>query len=422
MNHSYRKPLCGLVLFVAGLAPQAALADDPYDPPYDFNRSWTPELGTPASKISPLCGDVYEVQPAGWSLGDDCPTSQWGVADRIVSTYGPRLQKDGNDENFDFHRGVDFRTVEMEADNDANGGAPDHTTPIANPRPVFAVAAGTLVDWDLDATEGYLVIVEHRDLGLYTRYKHLSSVAPILGKSPGDSIDAGEYLGLTGRSQSGNHHLHFEVRKVTADGDATHVDEQLEATWMRNAVHPLRFVPYDPSATTTTVTVTRDADDAPTVEVETGRFDLRRVFLSTCVWSSATATCNFPFVVPGNVPIDGYYVNPPFVDFELANYEYTHRGPSWWWTFQADAPDECPYAGDPETGHTDLDDYDGDRHLAEEDTTEHTFNGVTTEVFGSSTSYHRIFHFDAAPQWESGCAVATVTFVDGSFVQEDVCW
>jgi Peptidase family M23 len=418
MKLRYRRPLCGLLLIAAWAAPQPAFADVPYNPPYDFDWTWTPEITAPAARISPLCADVVEVQPAGWVLGDNCPTSQWEEPDRIVSTYGPRRQGD----DFDFHRGVDFRTVEMEADNDANGGNPTHTTPIDNPRPVFAVAGGTLVDVDLDANEGYLVIVEHRDLGVYTRYKHLSSVTPLLSKSPGDPIAAGEYLGLTGRSSSGNHHLHFEVRKVTPDGDTSHVDEQIEATWMRNAVHPLRFVPYDPSATTTTVTVSRDADDSPTVEVETTRWDLRRVFVTTCYWNVATGTCHFPFFLPGSVAIDGYYVHPPFADFELANYEYTHRGESMWVTFQGGEADDCPYAGDPETGHTAVDDYDGDRHLAEEDTTEHTFNGVTTEVFGSSTSYHRIFHFDAATKWTSGCAIATVTFVDGSTVQETFCW
>ena len=412
-------PLCGFLLIASSIAP-LAFADDPYNPPYDFDWNWTPETSAPANLISPLCGDVVEVQPAGWTLGDGCPSSQWGLPDRIVSTYGPRKQ----DDDFDFHRGVDFRTIEMEADNapDENGDDPTHTTPIDNPRPVFATAAGSFVEVDYDSDDGYLVVVEHRALGVYTRYKHLSEIdSAILSLGQGDPVAAGRYLGLTGRSQSGNHHLHFEVRKVTPDGDTSHADEHTEATWMRNAIHPLRFVPYDPPKGTTTVTVTRDAGDSPTVDVDTDRWDLQRVFVTTCYWSSTTNSCHFPFFLPGSVPIDGYYVNPPFTDFELANYQYTHRGASRWDDFQVGGVDECPFVSDPDTGH-DGEDYDGDYHLAEENVTTHSFNGVTTDVFGSSTHYHRTFHFDSAMQWTSGCAFATVTFLDGTEVEEDLCW
>ncbi len=406
------------VLIVLALA-SPALADFPYNPPYDFNWDWTPDVSAPSVKISSLCGDVVTAAPGGWSLGDDCPVSQWKTSDRIVSTYGPRKQAD----NFDFHRGVDFRSVEMELDNapDANGNEPDHNTPINNPRPVFAVADGEIVGVEFDADDGYLVIVGHRALGVYTRYKHLSWVDPnVSGLPQNSSIVAGQYLGQTGRSKSGNHHLHFEVRKVTPDGDSNVGDEHIEASWKRNAVHPLRFVPYAPPQNTTTLSVSLDANDNPTVDLDTDRWDVRRVYVKTCIWSAITKTCNFPFWIPGSVPVDGYYVHPPFTDFELSSYEYTHRGASWWPTFQTGGQDECPYVNDPDTPHGSS--YDGDRHLDKADTTVHTFNGVKTEVFGSSTHYHRIFHFEQVPMWTSGCAIATVHFVNGDTAQANTCW
>ncbi len=412
------KLFCSIVLIVLPIA-SPALADVPYNPPYDFNWDWTPELSDPKAKVSPLCGDVVTAQPLGWSLGDDCPMSQWGKSDRIVSAYGPRKQGS----SFDFHRGLDYRTVEMESDNDsdANGNEPDHETPIHHPRPVFAVTDGEFIGVEDGGDDGWLVIIAHRSRGIYTRYKHLSSVDPnVSGLPQHATIVAGQYLGQTGRSESGNHHLHFEVRKVTPDGDSDLDDERKEATWKRNAIHPMRLVPYSPPQNTTTVTVSLSAKNKPVVDLDTDRWDVRRVSLVTCIWNPTLNICNFPFWIPGSIPVDGYYINPPFTDFELTNYQYTHRGPSQWVNFQSGGQDECPYVNDPATAHGS--DYDDTQHLDKSGTTVHTFNGVKTEVFGSSTHYHRTFTFEQAMMWSSGCAIATVHYVNGDTTQDNVCW
>ena len=392
------------VLMVALMAAAAAKADVPFNPPYDFNWDWTPAISTPNELISPLCGDVVEAEPEGWSLGDDCPQSQWDTPDRIVSTYGPRKQSD----NFDFHRGLDFRTAKMELDN-------AHSNAIEYSRPVFAVADGEFVEVEDDGNDGWLVVIAHRALGVYTRYKHLSEVdSNVSGLSQNASISAGQYLGKTGRSASGNHHLHFEVRSVTPDGDSSVTDEHIEASWKRNAVHPLRLVPYDTTGTTTTLSVSVDASGTPTADLTTTRWDVRRVSIDVC--ETVGGTCDYPDPAPNSARVDGYHQDPPFFDFEHSSYEYTHRGASRWSTFQSDGADECPYVSAHGTS------YDGDLHLDEDNTSEHTFNGVTTEVFGSSTQYRRIFDFEEVVTASVGCARATVTFVNGDTVQDTHCW
>ncbi len=397
-------PLCGVLIIALAVAP-AALADFPYNPPYDFDWDWAPDITVPDELISPLCGDVLEVAPAGWSLGDDCPESQWETPDRIVSTYGPRQQSD----DFDFHRGLDFRTSEMEEDNE------DEDEPIESARPVFAVADGELVEVEDDGDNGWLVVIAHRALGAYTRYKHLSEVdTNISGLSVNDSISAGQYLGMTGRSASGNHHLHFEVRKVTPDGDSSVTDEHTESSWQRNAVHPLRLVPYDTTGTTTTLSVSRDTGGTPVVDLTTDRWGVTRVAIDVC--EDIGGDCDYPDPAPNSARNDGYFENAPFFDFEHSCYEYTHRGASRWSTFESGGGDECPYV----SAHGSS--YSGSYHLDEGNTSERTFNGVTTEVFGSSTQYHRIFDFDAVTTASDGCARATVTFVNGDAEQSTYCW
>lgn len=95
---------------------------------------------------------------------------------------------------------------------------------------------------------------------------HLSEVRV----EPGETVELGELLGLSGAPASGHQHLHFEIRQ----GDS----------WQRNAVHPLMFLPHgdagppdlvlhgvdftDPDLPRVAITVTRPVAELDLLRVE----------------------------------------------------------------------------------------------------------------------------------------------------------
>jgi murein DD-endopeptidase MepM/ murein hydrolase activator NlpD len=80
---------------------------------------------------------------------------------------------------------------------------------VAMATPVRASGGGVIAGTGEDAEYGKFVLLEHPG-GYRTMYGHLSRVVV----APGDRINSGEVLGLSGNSgRSTAPHLHFEVRK-----------------------------------------------------------------------------------------------------------------------------------------------------------------------------------------------------------------
>lgn len=79
---------------------------------------------------------------------------------------------------------------------------------------VKAIADGTVVSAGDGGAYGNEVVIRHAD-GKYSQYAHLSSIAV----STGDSVTAGEQIGLSGSTgNSTGPHLHFEIRTTAEYG------------------------------------------------------------------------------------------------------------------------------------------------------------------------------------------------------------
>ncbi|PJF02025.1 peptidase [Streptomyces carminius] len=80
--------------------------------------------------------------------------------------------------------------------------------PVPTGTPIRSVGPGTVVTAGWGGAYGNQVVVRHKD-GRYTQYAHLSS----LGVAPGQSVGAGDRIGLSGSTgNSTGPHLHFEAR------------------------------------------------------------------------------------------------------------------------------------------------------------------------------------------------------------------
>ncbi|MBW1602311.1 peptidoglycan DD-metalloendopeptidase family protein [Streptomyces sp. JJ66] len=80
--------------------------------------------------------------------------------------------------------------------------------------PVRAVGAGTVVKAGYAGPYGYQVVIRHAD-GFHTAYAHLS----VLQTGVGQRVAAGEQIALSGSTgNSSGPHLHFEVRRGSANG------------------------------------------------------------------------------------------------------------------------------------------------------------------------------------------------------------
>lgn len=393
----------------------------------EFDSDWDPDMTNylPSPQFWPLCGDISTEDP-NWDEGEDCNSSD---PDRVVSVYGPRKQSG----NFDFHRGLDLRTVEMESDNDDS--TCDESC-LNNPRPVFAVEDGHIEEIEYKCKsgrpDGFRIELEHETdfgndtLDWTTRYVHLSSVAildstitaptcPTSGSQSWDwavdlDVTAGQHIGYTGKSQSNNHHLHFEVRK--------------DEGWARSAVHPVRIMPTAPSVSGSTVSFSGFGSGQPEVEFTGGLVDVVRVDLEEqyCTEGAGGAlTCTAWALISGSVDSHGYLDEPPFYDIERNNYQFAHRGGSRW--DDTNDFEHCPFAAD-------HDGYDSDLHLTADDTTVYTFNGATATVYGGVTPNKRRVRFDALslpwdPAYDRVClrpiarTVANGDLVGGSYCRTE---
>ena len=111
----------------------------------------------------------------------------------ITSLFGWRIHPIFADRRF--HTGTDL-------------GAPMGT-------PVVATQAGRVTLSDYLGGYGLTVMLRHNDNTLESRYAHLSRLLV----QPGEWVDQGEVIGLVGSTgNSTGPHLHFELRRLTANG------------------------------------------------------------------------------------------------------------------------------------------------------------------------------------------------------------
>lgn len=345
----------------------------------------------------PLCGRISANPPAGWTEAQGCPADRFGNANRsdapLSASFGPR-PLDSGDDRYDFHRGLDI------------------ATPIGTP--VFAIADGLVQIAGVDS--GYtdpVIKLRHFRPGqtscsnvgcYYTLYLHVSDwVVPV-----GTTVSKGQLIGHTGASSASNFaHLHFEVRDAPANDP--------NSSWSRDAIHPLRVLPYavanntsvlfdavdtsDANATRAQLTVTSNRFDLATVEVQV--FDANHVEIAQ----------------PGNTPDShGYYVLPPFFDMEACNFQYSHKDSASfpWESYGVGGVNACPYAASHGSS------YDASIHMDAQSPSDYhqgLFNGVqiTTRKYWPSdvNSYWLQLQFQSL-KGPAACIEATAVFVSGA--------
>jgi len=133
----------------------------------------------------------------------------------ISSAYGPRLRA-GCNYCYDYHQGIDIPT-------------PVNTT-------LVAVTTGTVrIAGSHPAYNDGVVQLDHGG-GIYSNYLHITASLVITG----EVVGIGQAIALSGISDSGFPHLHFEIRSGSV--------------WREDAVNPLGYLPY-PDTITHTVTI-----------------------------------------------------------------------------------------------------------------------------------------------------------------------
>lgn len=136
------------------------------------------------------------IWPISGSTTPDLPQS---------SAFGPRLKASEN-YRYDYHQGIDI------------------PTPVGTP--ILAVLSGTIrIAGSHPLYQDGVVQIDHGD-NLYSNYIHISKSLVITGQVVGQ----GEPIALSGVSDSGFPHLHFEIR----DG----------SVWREDTVNPWRYLPY----------------------------------------------------------------------------------------------------------------------------------------------------------------------------------
>jgi murein DD-endopeptidase MepM/ murein hydrolase activator NlpD len=134
------------------------------------------------------------------------PLSNSTTPDEMRSPFGPRIQ---SGVGYDFHRAIDI--------------------PAAEGTPIVAIMPGVIrIAGDHPSYSQPLVQVRHEYNGstFYAQYQHLSAAHVVEDQV----VEAGEVLGETGISSSGNPHLHFAIREEWVN--------------KRNAANPMTYLPY----------------------------------------------------------------------------------------------------------------------------------------------------------------------------------
>lgn len=320
----------------------------------------------------PLCGRIAENPPTGWDQSQGCPSVRWGDPDfadyPFSTTFGPRLLVSQN-LRYDFHRGIDI--------------------PADVGTPIFAIARGVVrTAGNSSSFSDPVVQIRHfrpdtwgscEPKGCYhSIYLHLTEWLV----SEGEVVEKGQLIGLSGET-AGFGHLHFEIREARP--------EDPKSSWQRDAVHPLRFMPYndEPMGTQVTITNVVTSDPMrPSVEVEITQtsvvrtMDINRIEVE--VYDNSTRTS----VPQSGIVADqsGFHVHPPFFDMEQHNLEYTHKNSS---NFPWSSFDSCPFSHDHGSS------YDPNIHVCKHDPDDNQvgdFNGlrVRPSHFNNTSSDYQL--------------------------------
>jgi hypothetical protein len=135
-------------------------------------------------------------------------------ADEMNTSFGPRI----NYSKWDFHDGMDL--------------------PASVGTPVYAVRDGVVYRAGDGGTDGYrsrhvvLEVSDPVDGTLYVPYIHLNSIDLLI--TPGAFVFQGQIIGTVGDDGASYSHLHIEFRKGKPNQEYS--------------VHPLRYLPYVPTA------------------------------------------------------------------------------------------------------------------------------------------------------------------------------
>ncbi|MFQ5791070.1 MAG: M23 family metallopeptidase, partial [Acidobacteriota bacterium] len=209
-----------------------------------------------------------------------------------------------------------------------------------------------------------------------SNYMHLSDWTVAVG----EHVVKGQLIGYTGASSSGFAHLHFEVR------DAPSQDPY--SAWSRDAIHPLRVLPYADTGTSTMKVGVDDVDSSdpmnPKVTVSvrmanTVELDLSRVEVRV-YGKTADGALNW-VGQPGETAVGhtpegtGYHVYPAWFDVFDWNRQYTHKNSRKvrWSSFAQGGSNECPFWSDHPAA------YDANVHLDRQDPSNPRagyFNGI----------------------------------------------
>jgi murein DD-endopeptidase MepM/ murein hydrolase activator NlpD len=352
--------------------------------------------GFDRSAAWPLCGRISEHPPAGWEAADGCPAARFGDPgfsdEPLSSTFGPRpLYSENN--RYDFHRGLDIAT-------------PTGT-------PFFAVSAGEVrIAGPNPSYSDPLVQLRHVRPEqtecipggcYYSLYLHVDAWVV----EAGEQVEKGQLLGYTGASGSGFEHLHFEVRSAPPSDPFS--------AWSRDAVHPLRLLPY---AASPEAEVTFHSSGELTLV--SSRYDLVAVDIEVLDGKHR------PVAQAGDLADSrGYYVRPPFFDMERANFDYSHKDSQAypWDSFGAGGVNECPFYA--EHGGS----YSPHVHLDAQDPADYRrglFNGIgvrTLRYWPSDEGDYEIGLEFQQLTGNSACLELTATFTDGAsaYAQQGDC-
>jgi murein DD-endopeptidase MepM/ murein hydrolase activator NlpD len=384
--------------------------------------------------IWPLCGHISHFEtPSDWDPADPtCPDGEtrfdayWeGKPDKpeyyygyyndlpLSSTFGPRRKKSENN-RYDYHRGIDIPT-------DSSGSYEFAKMP------VFAIADGHVrtveekeyqLPGDSKTYTKYRVHIRHYrperesciDVGCYySDYMHLYSTAEKLpvGKGLNIKVDKGEFIGYTGRSESGFEHLHFEIRNARSSDPYS--------GWQRDAIHPLNVLPYISSNKPEIEIEVKKARKSPkaTVSVVTSRVDL--VSIEVDIYDEDGGRYRF-VEQPGNKRNRyGYNVEPSWFDLEEWNFQYTHKDSADipWDSFEEGGRYQCPYYEEHKAGG-----YDKNIHVHLENANGkqvRDFNGVKIDpgYFSSDTQTYSMTATFKKLKGPADCIEAYVFFARG---------
>eukprot|EP01059_Diplonema_ambulator_P003489 TRINITY_DN1317_c0_g1_i4.p1 TRINITY_DN1317_c0_g1~~TRINITY_DN1317_c0_g1_i4.p1 ORF type:complete len:350 (+),score=36.16 TRINITY_DN1317_c0_g1_i4:323-1372(+) len=267
----------------------------------------------------------------------------------ISNTYGPR-QKNSEGYRYDWHRGVDI--------------------PCSAGEPVYSVAEGEVViDGVGVGYENTVVQVKHGvESGVfYTNYMHVEGVVV----TKGANVTKGQKIAGCGKAPSGFYHVHFEVRE--------------SGLRQQNCIHPLRLLPWYNVSTTWNVSLTNDNGAVKvTVVMSSKELYLSKIEVLT------------DGILGGYTTVGGRDINPPFLNLETTNFQYTHTSPEW-------PAASCPFVSQHPVNytpnvHTDLP----------------SFNNLTITPGSFSTGSHNFtleVTFDHIPYSEGTCFTAVASSV-----------